>query len=285
MTLGDKIKKTRTESGMTQTELAGNAITRNMLSQIENNTAVPSVSTIKHIAKKLNIPVGYFLSDDDNEFLYKKMQVISDIKLMFRETQYQHCIDLCLALNSTDDEIEYILSSSYFSLAYDQFISGNLKTAESLFTKSLSHAQNTVYVTNKSSHNSALFIDIIKSFNNNLIRKTEAAGNFTPYAETMAYLNIISALNQRKDTLGSTYEIKLNKVYLRHIEAKKLISRDDFTGAERILADLITQDLRPFERYMIIVDMELCYAKLDDFKSAYQYSTMKNELYKQMFNK
>jgi len=284
MTLGNKIKKARTESGMTQTELAGSSITRNMLSQIENNTAVPSVSTIKHIAAKLNIPVGYFLSDDDNEFLYKKMQVIDDIKSMFRENQYQHCIDLCLALNSADDEIDYILSNSYFSLAYDHFISGSLKTAEGLFIKSLSHAHNTVYISNAVSYYSAVFIDIIKSFNNNLIRKNETYSNSAPQKETMTYLNMISALNQKKDVSDTIIEVTLNKIHLRHIEAKKFINCDDFIEAERILSELMEQELRPFEKYMIIVDMELCYVHLDDFKNAYQYSTIKNELYKQMLN-
>jgi Predicted transcriptional regulators len=284
MTLGEKIKKSRTESGMTQTELAGDYITRNMLSQIENNSAVPSVPTIKHIAKKLNIPVGYFLSDDDNEFSYKKTQVIDDIKSMFREKQHQHCIDLCIALNTPDDEIEFILSNCYFSLAYDNFVSGNLKTAETLFTKSLSHAHNTVYVMNKSLHISALFLEILKSFNNNLIKKNDSANNSAPYVETMTYLNIIAALNQKKDISGITNDIKLNKVYLKHIEAKKFINKENYTEAEVILSDLITRELRPFERYMIIVDMESCYVHLDDFKNAYQYSTMKNELYKNMFN-
>ena len=284
MTLGDKIKKARTESGMTQTELAGNHITRNMLSQIENNTAAPSISTIKFIAKKLNIPAGYFLSDTDNEFLYKKMYIIDDIKLIFREKQYQHCIDLCLALNAADDEIEYILSNSYFSLAYENFLSGNLKTAEEYFATSLTHAHNTIYSSNKVSYYSALFIDYIKSFNNNLIKRNDNIVAYAPYTETMTYLNIISAFNQKTDTSDITKEIKLSEIYLQHIEAKKLINSDNYTDAEKILTELMERELHKFEKYMIIIDLESCYVHLDDFKNAYKYSTLKTELYTQMFN-
>lgn len=288
MTLGDKIKKARTESGMTQSELAGEHITRNMLSQIENNTAIPSIPTIKHISNKLNIPAGYFLTDSDadsdDEFIYKKMFVINDIKEMFKTKQYQHCIDLCLALKSSDDEIEYILSNSYFALAYDSFISGNLKTAETLFTISLDHAHSTVYTSNKVLHYSTVFIDFIKSLNNNLIKTQGNIIKYLPYTETMIYLNIVSALNQKQDTPDILNEIKFNDTYIRHIEAKKLMIYDNYIEAERLLSALLTDDLPLFERYMIIIDMESCYAHLDDFKNAYKYSTMKNELYTQMFN-
>lgn len=62
MTLGQKIKAARLERGLTQKELAGGAITRNMLSKIENDSATPSVRTLEHLAGVLGLPTGYFLS-------------------------------------------------------------------------------------------------------------------------------------------------------------------------------------------------------------------------------
>jgi transcriptional regulator with XRE-family HTH domain len=56
MEIGSKIKKLRTAKLMTQAELAGPQITRNMLSQIENGSALPSLSTIVYIAERLNVP-------------------------------------------------------------------------------------------------------------------------------------------------------------------------------------------------------------------------------------
>ena len=43
MTLGEKIKQARQEAGLSQRQLCGDAITRNMLSQIENGSARPSM--------------------------------------------------------------------------------------------------------------------------------------------------------------------------------------------------------------------------------------------------
>lgn len=63
MTLGQKIKEARLMQGMTQKELVGDYITRNMLSKIENDSAAPSVRTLEYLAGALELPTGYFLSD------------------------------------------------------------------------------------------------------------------------------------------------------------------------------------------------------------------------------
>lgn len=63
MTLGQKIREARQSKGMTQKELVGDYITRNMLSKIENDSAVPSVRTLEYLAGALGFPTGYFLSD------------------------------------------------------------------------------------------------------------------------------------------------------------------------------------------------------------------------------
>ena len=51
MTLGQKIRAARQERGMTQKELVGHYITRNMLSKIENDSATPSVRTLEYLAQ------------------------------------------------------------------------------------------------------------------------------------------------------------------------------------------------------------------------------------------
>lgn len=46
MDIGKKIREIRTEKLMTQSQLAGDEITRNMLSRIENGAALPSLGTV-----------------------------------------------------------------------------------------------------------------------------------------------------------------------------------------------------------------------------------------------
>lgn len=64
MELGEKIKQARLEAGLSQRQLCGDVITRNMLSQIENGAARPSMETLKYLAGRLGKGVGFFLDED-----------------------------------------------------------------------------------------------------------------------------------------------------------------------------------------------------------------------------
>jgi len=64
MELGALLKQARLEAGLSQRQLCGNTITRNMLSQIENGNAKPSMQTLHYLAARLNKPMGYFLQED-----------------------------------------------------------------------------------------------------------------------------------------------------------------------------------------------------------------------------
>lgn len=64
MELGEKLRMARQEAGLSQRQLCGNTITRNMLSQIEHGTARPSMETLKCLAARLGKPVSYFLEED-----------------------------------------------------------------------------------------------------------------------------------------------------------------------------------------------------------------------------
>ena len=64
MELGEKLLQARKEAGLSQRQLCGDTITRNMLSQIEHGTARPSMDTLKYLAGRLGKPVSYFLQED-----------------------------------------------------------------------------------------------------------------------------------------------------------------------------------------------------------------------------
>ncbi len=63
MELGQRIKEARLELGLTQRQLCGDVITRNMLSQIESGSARPSMATLSYLASRLEKPVSYFLEE------------------------------------------------------------------------------------------------------------------------------------------------------------------------------------------------------------------------------
>lgn len=63
--MGERIRQARLEAGMSQNQLCQGLVTRNMLSQIENGTAKPSLSTLEALAKRLSKPVCYFFGEED----------------------------------------------------------------------------------------------------------------------------------------------------------------------------------------------------------------------------
>lgn len=64
MELGQKIKQARLAAGLSQRQLCADVITRNMLSQIENGSARPSMQTLTALAQRLGKPVSFFLEED-----------------------------------------------------------------------------------------------------------------------------------------------------------------------------------------------------------------------------
>jgi len=64
MTLGEKLRQARSDAGLTQRQLCAEEITRNMLSQIEHDSARPSMKTLTYLAGRLGKPVSWFLEEE-----------------------------------------------------------------------------------------------------------------------------------------------------------------------------------------------------------------------------
>ena len=63
MELGERIKQARLAAGLSQRQLCGGVITRNMLSLIESGKARPSMDTLTYFARTLGKSVSYFLDE------------------------------------------------------------------------------------------------------------------------------------------------------------------------------------------------------------------------------
>ncbi len=64
MELGEKLRQARLEAGLSQRQLCGEEITRNMLSLIENGSARPSMKTLQYLAARLGKSISFFLEDE-----------------------------------------------------------------------------------------------------------------------------------------------------------------------------------------------------------------------------
>ena len=100
MTLGQKLKQTRLARGMTQSQVVGDRITRNMLSQIENDLASPSVGTLEYLASVLNVRLSWLLADEQEEAEAGRTQRLREL---LKRGEYAACLDLAPE-HAPDDE-------------------------------------------------------------------------------------------------------------------------------------------------------------------------------------
>ena len=64
MEMGTRLRQARIEAGFSQRQLCEGLVTRNMLSQIENGSARPSMDTLRQLAARLGKPMSYFLEEE-----------------------------------------------------------------------------------------------------------------------------------------------------------------------------------------------------------------------------
>ncbi len=122
MNLGEKLKQLRRLRGVTQKELAGDFLTRNMLSQIERGVAMPSYATIALLSKKLRVDPSYFFESSFSLEHYEILSALPQIKRCFSEGQYSLCLRLAEPFREIDsDELLWILSSASYHLGLDNF--------------------------------------------------------------------------------------------------------------------------------------------------------------------
>lgn len=88
-TIGDKIKSLRTSKRLTQSDLAGDDMTKSMLSQIENGRALPSMRSLQILAARLGVDAGYFLEEEQSADLTR---LVHDIEALSKHKNYQEVV-------------------------------------------------------------------------------------------------------------------------------------------------------------------------------------------------
>ena len=110
--LGKRIREARLSKKMTQSEVVGNFITRNMLSQIESGVATPSLQTLTYLSQVLEIPLSSLMEDEEMTPLERLIKA----KQAYKAKRYKEVIRL-IGEPSPDhplyDEFCAILAKAY----------------------------------------------------------------------------------------------------------------------------------------------------------------------------
>lgn len=280
MQIGEKIRQLRLSKLMTQADLAGGQITRNMLSSIEHGTALPSLPTAIYIAERLNVPVGYLLSDEDQAFFYRKMMGMANIRRAFAAGDHAGCLSLLSALGEAqDDELYLIRAECEYGIAKKAFEEGRLRLAAAALDRALAATEQTVYDTVWLRDRIAVcfryMIGISATLVSNVldsdeIERARALGDLL-----VEYAMVLEAFDAGRTSVAREFIDRYpDSLYAIRLSALLLMEAGEYKKAQGILEELLNRTDLTFGvlLYEVFGDLELCYRKNDDYKKAYEFS-------------
>lgn len=290
MEIGEKIKSLRQAKRMTQSELAGDQITRNMLSLIENGSALPSLPTVIYLSERLGVPAGLLLARDEEELMYQKLAQLSKIKQAYQKGEYRLCYDMCKSLREEqlDDELYLILSKCAFSLAKESFDKGKLHKCAGFFDSACEYTQKTIYKDDMILSSAYIYFDYMSRLSPTLTSENGSdaySGEYLGADAFCKYAIAIKALESGEQPKGiALWASSLEKGFSEHIKARLEMQDGSYLDARERLKLLINSgnvECRTI-LYDIFKDLEECCRETDDYRGAYEYSVGKVELLERM---
>ena len=147
--LGKRIKEARLAKKMTQTEVVGSFITRNMLSQIESGVASPSLKTLEYLAGVLDIPVQSLILDGKGEATDPDTDAdkLWEAKQHYTDGQYDLAAELAESLinGKFSDEGYAVAARCYMNMAAHCEKAGDMSKAADLAQKADDLADRGIY--------------------------------------------------------------------------------------------------------------------------------------------
>lgn len=284
MNIGEKIKKLRLEKFMTQSELAGNQITRNMLSLIEKGKATPSLQTLVYLADKLKVSVGYLLAKEEETAFFGKAEKISEIRLAYSKENYRICLDLCRRLANDmgeDDELSLLMAECYLEVAKEEFYADHLHAACESFDEAVKCAEKTAYRTDHIGAEAALYFDYLESLSPSFVSAyvdtSFEASAFLPLRDEFCrYMLALKALEASEDRFVEVYLEKADSAHplVKHVLARICMEKGEYELAANHLSDVLRSDteIAGTVLYYVFGDLEDCCRKLENQKNASLYA-------------
>lgn len=254
MELGQRLKQARLEAGLSQRQLCGESITRNMLSQIENGSARPSMDTLRLLAGRLGKPLSWFLEEQSASTNQTRI-------LQARGLRGQRVLELLEDYQGPDpvfDPERYLMESfAYLELAETAIAENRMGYARELLGKARLAGQQTPYYT--------------RELERRRVQLCYCAGE---PAEKLAALlpdntwELLLRAQGEKDPVrrGQLLDAAPEKTERWHyLRAEAFLEQKDYKNAlEHYLQ--AQQSKETFAR------LEQCYRELEDYKMAYFYA-------------
>ncbi len=291
LTLGEKIKQRRRELHLTQAALAGESITRILISRIESGDVNPSLETLKYLSDRLDLPTGYLLSDEDDLLQFLLPRIKEELREKYTRGDDVGVFALCEKYGLHDAESSMILCECAVRLGRQAYERGAGAEADEWFDRALSYAEETPYHTEFVLGEAMLCKAMLAEMNDE-----KASVYLESYADTLGravdldrylLLRFFADLKSNAAEENRPWHEAIpigNPLYseLRRIWCLEV--RGDVDGAKTALAALLhgneakTLERDPLLLYRCVAKMEHLSALTDDYKSAYQYASKRGQL-------
>ena len=266
MELGQRLKQARLEAGMSQRQLCGEEITRNMLSQIENGSARPSMATLQYLAGRLGKTVSYFLEED--VVLSPNQKVMAQARDAWKHRNYASVLEALTCYQPQDttyDEERYFLEAlAGIALAEDAIKQGKLPYAFSLLDAAGKAGQHTPYYTYANERQRILLLGETG------MAKPEELVKHLPPDDRELLLRAEAAFNSKNLPLCETLlDAALNQTapHWNLLRGETYFAAGSFARAAECY--LLAEDSFPRK---VIPRLEHCFRELEDYKRAYEYA-------------
>ena len=286
MTLGEKLVQARTALGLTQTQVAGAQITRNMLSKLEHDCATPSLKTLEYLASVLKVPVSWLLNDT----MMQDLSVLDEARLLFREKDFSACWDLLQKKPAQEQEEANLLRlrcSLY--LAKNAMDQGDFTTAKTFAETAQQLCDGCLYATNSD----RTYISWLIARNNLHDKSSAESFVHTFYAEYKSlgmeecrhillaryYISVHNTQAAEKElwSMGDlTDHVRSEYLYLRGLVS---MQKTHIRDAMLYLHQAEQENASPALLEEIYAALEACCKELEDYKRAYEYSSKRLALH------
>ena len=270
--IGEKIGSLRIRRGLTQKQLAGDKITRNMLSRIENGAALPSLSSLLYIAERLDVSPAYFFEDNGGA----PKEIENMLLSLYNNGEYERCISVGSSYPTSD--IGNIIAQCYLNIAVRNFLDMKFKKAKEalLRAKELYELAPSITDTGYNIVTCLLELADVKSDADTKVPSPDISPSNKALISNF-YLFLLSCAA----CCTTISELSKQAAYGLHIAARAKLSKGEYRKAAEILrlaADEFDDDTPRGLRYMVYDDLELCSLKIEDYREAYEMSRLKHEL-------
>ena len=257
MTIGQRILTARQEAGLSQRQLAGESITRNMLSAIEHDKAKPSLDTLQYLSGVLGKPVGWLLGEDGPAV--EGYEIMVQARKAYDEGDYRECRSLLDRIPSGEvlgREASLLRILSVLGLAEQCMADGRMPYARKLLEEPM--GEGCPYFTPELEQR--LSILRVKAGlsrqlpeEDSLLLRAQIAVQEGHFSDARRYLE---ALDHREEQW-------------HYLMGEALFGLEEYEQAARCY-----HVVEPAMAAAVRRKLQLCYAAMKDFEKAYYYATL-----------